>query len=91
MLSLSNSSSLKAESLQGQETRAEQVRRRIRVAQKEVDLAEEARVAAGRVREQAAKDGADDDADVEGHGQEEEGARLVFLFADGFADPVLCV
>lgn len=56
---------------------------------KEGDAAKETGVAAGRVGEDTAEDGAYDDAYVERHGQEEKGSWLILLFADDFADPVL--
>ena len=71
-----------------EERRADEIGRRIGEFHKEGDFAEHVGVAPCRVGEDAAEDGADDDANVEGHGEEEEGSGLEFLFADDFADPI---
>lgn len=69
-----------------QEERAEQVRRRIGVPSEEVYLPKQVRIARCRVRQQAPEDRADDDADVEGHGQEEKGPGLVPPLPHDLAD-----
>lgn len=71
---------------QRQEPGADQVRKSVGELLEELHAAKEIRVRARGVGEDAAQDRTYDDADVEGHGQQQEGAGLVLLLANDLAD-----
>lgn len=47
------------------------------------------RIRVRRIRQDTAQDRADNDTDIKAHRQENEGPRLVFLFPDSFANPIM--